>query len=258
MKYLLPLIILINLAWTDGGVLPPSSGPTGDYEIYSSDQVAIIKILPDSEELSILVKTQWFDNYNGFAWIVPLPALPEVSEVDIDLFTDCAYLTAPRRPSGGCEGPFGTDDIYYGEEGTAGDDYYYVVEMDSIQAFMGPPPKSGNIFGKVFSLFSNKKNRQKVLTDSEILAVARNFNADYVIVGIIEKFTYKRTGGGEPMIGGYKSYTAQVQVDQIRVLNVFNGTVLAVVHDRYFIQQFATELWTLDVSGLHKQVLIDF
>lgn len=132
MKYLLPLLILINLVWTDGGVLPPSSGPTGDYEIYSSDQVAIIKILPDSEELSILVKTHWFDNYNGFAWIVPLPALPTVSEVNIDLFTDCAYLTAPRRPSGGCEGPFGTGGVYYGEEGTAGDDYYYVVEYDTI------------------------------------------------------------------------------------------------------------------------------
>jgi ATP-binding cassette subfamily F protein 3 len=42
-----------------------------------------------------------------------------------------------------------------------------------------------------------------------------------------------------------------------QALTQFNGTVLAVVHDRYFIQQFATELWTLDVSGLHKQVLID-
>lgn len=30
-----------------------------------------------------------------------------------------------------------------------------------------------------------------------------------------------------------------------QALNKFNGTVLAVVHDRYFIEQFATEVWTL-------------
>ena len=30
-----------------------------------------------------------------------------------------------------------------------------------------------------------------------------------------------------------------------QALNKFNGTVLAVVHDRYFIEQFATEVWTI-------------
>ncbi|GAH98907.1 unnamed protein product, partial [marine sediment metagenome] len=49
MKKLSLLVIFINLIWADGGIMPPQ----GDYEIYSSDQVAIIKILPDSEELSI-------------------------------------------------------------------------------------------------------------------------------------------------------------------------------------------------------------
>lgn len=132
MKYVLLSLILINFVWADGGVIPPSPGPQGDYEIYSSDQVAIIKILPDSEELSILVKTSWLDDYNGFAWIVPLPSLPEVSEVDVELFTDCAYLTAPIWPTGGCEGPFGTGGPYYGEDHVLGDDYYYVVEYDTI------------------------------------------------------------------------------------------------------------------------------
>lgn len=37
-----------------------------------------------------------------------------------------------------------------------------------------------------------------------------------------------------------------------QALSQFNGTVLAVVHDRYFIQRFASELWTLDNSGTLK------
>jgi ATP-binding cassette subfamily F protein 3 len=34
-----------------------------------------------------------------------------------------------------------------------------------------------------------------------------------------------------------------------RALSGFDGTVLAVVHDRYFIQRFASEIWILDDSG---------
>ena len=34
----------------------------------------------------------------------------------------------------------------------------------------------------------------------------------------------------------------------------FDGTVLAVVHDRYFIQRFATELWILEEGGIRRQL----
>jgi ATP-binding cassette subfamily F protein 3 len=34
-----------------------------------------------------------------------------------------------------------------------------------------------------------------------------------------------------------------------QALSHFDGTVLAVVHDRYFIQRFASEIWVLDGSG---------
>ena len=109
------------------------------------------------------------------------------------------------------------------------DDYYFVVDLDSVISIMGPPPKPKNIFSKFINLFANRKNKQKILNDSEILAIARNVDADYAIIGIIDKFTYKRQGGGEPMIGGYKSYTAQVKVEQIRIINVSDGKLLATV-----------------------------
>jgi len=34
-----------------------------------------------------------------------------------------------------------------------------------------------------------------------------------------------------------------------QALSRFDGTVLAVIHDRYFIQRFANEIWILDDSG---------
>ncbi|MBN1291388.1 MAG: hypothetical protein JXB48_06070 [Candidatus Latescibacteria bacterium] len=108
------------------------------------------------------------------------------------------------------------------------DEYFNIVEMDSVLSVMGPPPKKG-IFGKFFGLFTNTKDKQKVLTDNEILSISRQVGADYAIIGTVKEFKYNRQGGGEPMIGGYKSYTANVKVEQVRVIQVSNGTVLATV-----------------------------
>ena len=41
-----------------------------------------------------------------------------------------------------------------------------------------------------------------------------------------------------------------------QALASFEGTVLAVVHDRYFIQRFATELWILENDGIRRDVRV--
>ncbi len=41
-----------------------------------------------------------------------------------------------------------------------------------------------------------------------------------------------------------------------QALNQFDGTILAVIHDRYFIQRFATDLWVLENQSLQQKVLI--
>ena len=38
-----------------------------------------------------------------------------------------------------------------------------------------------------------------------------------------------------------------------QALSAFEGTILAVVHDRFFIEEFATEIW--DVKGLQINVV---
>lgn len=40
-----------------------------------------------------------------------------------------------------------------------------------------------------------------------------------------------------------------------QALKKFEGTVLAVVHDRYFIDRFATDLWLVDDKTIRQQLL---
>ena len=41
-----------------------------------------------------------------------------------------------------------------------------------------------------------------------------------------------------------------------QALATFEGTILAVVHDRYFIERFATDLWQVEGQGIRERVLI--
>jgi ATPase subunit of ABC transporter with duplicated ATPase domains len=40
-----------------------------------------------------------------------------------------------------------------------------------------------------------------------------------------------------------------------QALTHFEGTILAVVHDRYFIERFATEIWWADEGKIESQLL---
>lgn len=120
MRGLLSLTFVGCVLWADGGIIPPP-----DHEIYGKDQVAVIKISPDSEELSILVKFSAAADYQGFAWIVPLPALPEVSGASESLFINLSALSGNRQRYGGC----GTG--YY-EGYDYGEDYFKIIGYQNI------------------------------------------------------------------------------------------------------------------------------
>ncbi|MGB9721273.1 MAG: DUF2330 domain-containing protein [bacterium] len=120
MKRLFLIIIVSTTLWADGGIIPPIY-----HEIYGEDQVAVIKVLPDSEELSILVKFNWDTDYNGFAWVVPFLTQPSVSEVDDSLFINLSALSSTQQNYGGCGGH------YYGGY-NYGNDYFKIIEYQTI------------------------------------------------------------------------------------------------------------------------------
>ncbi len=37
-----------------------------------------------------------------------------------------------------------------------------------------------------------------------------------------------------------------------QALDAFNGAILAVVHDRYFIERFAREVWLVEGQGIRR------
>ena len=108
------------------------------------------------------------------------------------------------------------------------DDYFYVVPMDSVKSVMEKPEKESAI-KRFFGLFRNKKKTQKILTDVEVLAIGRKLGGDIIITGVISDFTMRRSGIGEPMIGGYKSYKTKAEINQVRVLRVSDGRPLGTV-----------------------------
>jgi hypothetical protein len=108
------------------------------------------------------------------------------------------------------------------------EEYFTVVPMDTVKTILDKPEKKSAV-SNFFSLFSNKKSRQKVMTDAEVLSIARHIGADFAITGVIEDFNFKRTGAGDPMVGGYKSYNSKVSVDQVRILRVADGRPLGTV-----------------------------
>lgn len=116
------------MVFADGAIIPSS-----DYEIYSSDQIAVVKHFEGVEELNLLVKTYYL--YQSAAWIIPLPAAPAISEVDTDLFLDLAEISKPVYPNQpgydyNCGG-------YYGPTlGTRGGEDYFVIEQAHVYGFL--------------------------------------------------------------------------------------------------------------------------
>jgi hypothetical protein len=108
------------------------------------------------------------------------------------------------------------------------DDYFHVVPMDSVlEALPKPPEKS--VLWKFLGLFSNRKSDQKLLSDLEVVSIARKLNADYAISGILDDFKFRRQGGGDVLIGGYKSYTTNVSMSHVRVLRVADASPLGTI-----------------------------
>jgi hypothetical protein len=105
------------------------------------------------------------------------------------------------------------------------DEYFEVVPKDTLSAFL-PTQAKKNIFVKFINIFRDPKPNAKVMSDQEVISIARKLNTDYAVTGIIDDYTYRRDGVGDVMLGGYKGYSAKVKVSNVRVIRVSDGSTV--------------------------------
>lgn len=134
------------------------------------------------------------------------------------------------------------------------DEYFTVVPMDTVLAHMPKEPEPG-FFSKILSVFRNKHYKAKILSDLEAMTIAKSMNADYAVTGIIEDFSFRRTGGGSVLVGGYKSYTSKVGLSNVRVVRVIDGTPLGTVAGE---AEQNDRGWGLELLGKPRDMDLEF
>lgn len=104
-------------AQADGGFMPPFG-----LDIYEPGQTAFIRYDSATATESLSILPRYYGPPTDFAWIVPVPALPEVAEADVNLFRQLTDLTRPvyrsRDSFWDCESRF---DYMTGAPGRDGD-----------------------------------------------------------------------------------------------------------------------------------------
>lgn len=103
MTVLVPALGLLTAgtARADGALLAPWS-----YELYETGQIAVVIHDATFGTETLHVLPGFRSETSDFAWIVPVPALPQVDVSDLDLFREAIDLTAPvwrsRDSTWGC------------------------------------------------------------------------------------------------------------------------------------------------------------
>jgi hypothetical protein len=89
---------------------------------------------------------------------------------------------------------------------------------------------------------------------AQILEVGRSLQADLVLVGTIDKFDAGRFSAGDPLLGGYKSYTGTAHLT-VNALRVADGTDLGAVDTR---QEVVERGVGLDLLGKPREQDLGF
>ncbi len=85
---LMTILFAATVALADGMAVAPYQ-----YEVWETDQLAVIEHADGVETLSILPVFE--GDVTAFAWVVPTPAVPEVTVCPDGLFTEAAQLSMP-------------------------------------------------------------------------------------------------------------------------------------------------------------------
>jgi len=97
MRLLALILALTGVLYADGAIFVP-----GQEQIQENAQVAIIKHITGQEELTIA--TAFYTRSSDVAWVIPVPALPNVDTVPSGLFPALQQYTLPlhRNPGLDC------------------------------------------------------------------------------------------------------------------------------------------------------------
>ena len=82
-----------------------------------------------------------------------------------------------------------------------------------------------------FHVVAEFVGERKEVEPERALEVGRLVEADIVLLGAIEDYDLSRVTVGDPMLGGYKSYSGTAELD-LKALDVNNGTELGTIHTR--------------------------
>ncbi len=92
----------VQPAQADGMMIAPRN-----QDIYESDQIAYLAYDANMETESLHILPMFRGDAQEFAWIVPLPSLPEIAESDLELFRDLSGLSAGKYRSRYWDQPWG-------------------------------------------------------------------------------------------------------------------------------------------------------
>ena len=104
-------------------------------------------------------------------------------------------------------------------------EYFIVIPYDTCLAMLPKTEKKKRLLSKMLSQFSNKKEITRI-PDSDILEAARKLKADLAIIAVVKDYNYSRFKAGSPLIGGYGSYKAQIELNPLRIIRVIDGKVI--------------------------------
>lgn len=107
-----PIGLVFLLALTPRSALPDGGFIARD-PIWEPSQVAILRHDANAGIEELILQVQFFGETRDFAWIVPVPSIPEIATADPEIFRECDLLTAPinrtRDRGWGCGGDY---DVY--------------------------------------------------------------------------------------------------------------------------------------------------
>lgn len=171
--YRLSVLILVGfgIAFGDGGMVPGSDAMVVEY-----GQVAVLSHFGGTEQLA--VASRFGGEGGGFAWILPVPARPEVDSFRLDFVYELQEFARPLQRGGfGCGEPaplmggerYGADSLGVErlEGGVVGDYEYEVLEVSSAESLagylerLGYRPGSGAV--PVFNHYLDKSWRHFVV-----------------------------------------------------------------------------------------------